>query len=70
MAGNEKGALKMKYYVITRFCDNGKVEAEIIPEAEHKGRAACVSTEDYDEYCDEFNSHEEAKKFADEAKEC
>ena len=70
MAGNEKGALKMKYYVITRFFDTGKVEVKIIPAAEHQGRAACVSTEGYDEYCDGFDSYEEAEKFADEAKKC
>lgn len=60
----------VKYYVITRFFDNGKVEVEILTESEYKGQPACTETTHCDEYCDCFGSYEEAKKFADQAKKC
>ena len=60
----------MKYYVISRFYDNGKVETEILLESEYKGQPAHAETAHFDEYCDEFDSLEKAEAFAEEAKHC
>jgi hypothetical protein len=57
----------MKYYVVSKFFDNGKVQAEILLESEKTEDIKSEMKENYDQYVDTFDSYEEAEKFK---KEC
>jgi hypothetical protein len=59
----------MKYYVITKFYDSGKVVAGIVLESEYAGEQN-ESNSRYDQYVDEFDSYEKAAAFVEEAKHC
>lgn len=52
----------MKYYVISKFYNDGKVSAGIIREEDYEGQQN-ESNKRYDQYVDCFESLEEANKF-------
>ncbi len=59
----------MKYYVISKFYNDGKVRAGIVLESEYAGEKY-ESNSRYDRYVDEFDSYEKAAAFVEEAKHC
>lgn len=58
----------MKYYVIQRYYDSGKVQTEIITEEDDRSKECRgglqEERENYDFYMDEFKTEAEAKAFA------
>jgi len=62
----------MKYKVVQRFWDNGKVTSTLSKVEDNEdydvGRSYTNHSKKYDEYIDVFESHEKAKKFHDQAK--
>jgi hypothetical protein len=58
-----KGCELMKYFVVSKFYNSGKVEACILLESEITDDVRTEEKEDYDQYVDEFPSYEEADEF-------
>lgn len=56
----------MKYYVISKFFDNGKITTVILLESEYAGQTNC-ETKTYDQYVDVFETFEAAEAFCKEA---
>lgn len=53
----------MKYYVISKFYDSGKVKAFILLESEMSDDYKTESKPNFDQYVDAFDSLKEAEKF-------
>jgi hypothetical protein len=64
----------MTYKVVSRYYDNGKVEAHILTESEafYNGTrdADFVETDKYDQYADSFPTMEKAEEFIKTIKCC
>ena len=59
----------MKYYVRSRFYDNGKIETKMFLESEAFDMDRTnKETNNYDEYWDEFPTWEQAQEFIEESK--
>ncbi len=53
----------MKYYVVSRYYNSGKVDAKLLPESKVSGEPWNKTTSSYDQYIDTFESRSTAEKF-------
>jgi len=52
----------MTYYVISRYFDNGTVEADLLPESEYQGQQP-LSNRQLDQYVDTFENFNDAERY-------
>lgn len=57
----------MKYYVISRFFDDGGIEARLLLESEYQGQQN-EDTAEYSQYVDVFSSFAQAEAYLEECK--